>query len=227
MKRRLHAEASQKDNRSLNGLTRLPNADEEKADGYPNASASLWPVGVNARESYESGADGIDGRVLRKMKRIKLDSESPPAEPSDSLNNPMSRLDVTRSALYETPHYVPDQSIYEQHLRAARADQIRMLGPIRISTKSTDSNEALPNATSTDTSNVMYNMYSQDSDAAVYHGMNHLLHQMHATRKSSAVGSQPGDASLATTATTAGSKWTSTHTLHGQYCMASDTKDYS
>ncbi|KAF9983164.1 hypothetical protein BGZ75_005393 [Mortierella antarctica] len=75
MKRRLHAETYQKDNTALNDVSLLPDVDEQTAQGYQDASAGVWPNGVSAQESYESGADGIEGRVLRKMKRIKLDSE--------------------------------------------------------------------------------------------------------------------------------------------------------
>ncbi|KAF9570729.1 hypothetical protein EC968_001460 [Mortierella alpina] len=179
MKRRLHAETSQKDDAALSDLSLPADFDEQTAEGYEEATTAIWPNGVSAQESYEGG---IEGRVLRKMKRIKLDSESPPAEPFDNLIISPSQLDATRGAIYETPRHVHEGSIHEQHLLAARADQLRMLGPIRISTKSCNSKEAAPSSTSTDIPTAIYNVHPQDSDAAVYYGMNNLLHQMHATR---------------------------------------------
>ncbi len=75
MKRPLHADPSHKDSRTSNDLPQQPNLDEQTVQEYQDASTGAWSVSVNAHESYEGGADGIDGRVLRKMKRIKLDSE--------------------------------------------------------------------------------------------------------------------------------------------------------
>lgn len=75
MKRRLHAETFHKDSRTLNDSTQPTDLEEQTAQGYQETPAGVWLDGVNTPESYESGADGIEGRVLRKMKRIKLDSE--------------------------------------------------------------------------------------------------------------------------------------------------------
>ncbi|CAO3573520.1 unnamed protein product [Mortierella alpina] len=143
MKRRLHAETFQKDDAALKNLSLLPDVNEPSAQVYQDASADVWPNSVNIQEAYEGGADSIEGRVLRKMKRIKLDSESPPAEAYDSLSISTNQLDATSIALYGTPYNVPERSLHEQHPHATRADQPRMLGPIRISTKSSESRDAI------------------------------------------------------------------------------------
>lgn len=98
------------------------------------------------------------------------------------MNTPLGQLDTTRSGLYEAPGYITEQSIQEEHLYAPRADQFRMLRPIRISTKSSEAKEAVKPSSSTAVPTAMYNAYPQESDAAMYYGMNSLLHRMHATR---------------------------------------------
>ncbi|KAI9238425.1 MAG: hypothetical protein BYD32DRAFT_460733 [Podila humilis] len=105
----------------------------------------------------EYGGLGIDGRVLKKMRGIKLDSESPP---------------------YHSPEDSPEESLEESFARGQELatepsmSTFRGFGTMKISTKSASS-IVTPNGTQ---------HHPTSEIPQVYSGMNHLLHQVHSSR---------------------------------------------
>ncbi|ORZ14267.1 hypothetical protein BCR41DRAFT_396763 [Lobosporangium transversale] len=82
--------------------------------GY-NRQQQIQPDGQEEYiEPIEPGADNIEGRVLKKMRGIKLDSESPPLDNVDTPNQQISGK-------------------YQQQSDVSR--MIKVFGPIKISTR--------------------------------------------------------------------------------------------
>ncbi|KAI1307873.1 hypothetical protein EDD11_004375 [Mortierella claussenii] len=128
-------------------------------------------------ESSESGVDNIEGRVLKKMRRIKLNSDSPPADNLDGMPEQHDDRIVNQESL----HTEQPQS------RFLLAEQFRVFGPIKISTKSprTSGYNAVPASKLSEVGQLPSEVPSivpVSRGPALYSGMNNLLHEMHAAR---------------------------------------------
>ncbi|KAF9174004.1 hypothetical protein BGX21_007235 [Mortierella sp. AD011] len=138
----------------------------------------------SSEEPSEHWTDNIEGRVLKKMRRIKLKSESPPPEGPNStlanLNNPnTSSQPIVQSQRHNPFH--PDQITRNQ---PQHADLHKPFGPIRISTRSPAASESSETVTDSESQESLRSkqILADRSEPAIYSGMNNILFQMHVTR---------------------------------------------
>ncbi|KAK3843538.1 MAG: hypothetical protein J3R72DRAFT_440253 [Linnemannia gamsii] len=150
----------------------------------------------------------IEGRVLKKMRRIKLTSESPPADQPD-LFAPQPDPHALSNAIWNTNHDGPSSTaaltLGSMPTQATPSDMPRPFAPIKISTRATSSRQepaissplAPSSASSTtlacnnnqqkeqakvDSTNQLRAACDGVAQLAVYSGMNSLLHRIHASR---------------------------------------------
>ncbi|KAG0307801.1 hypothetical protein BGZ98_009732 [Dissophora globulifera] len=133
---------------------------------------ALQPGEQSPDELSEPGLDPIEGRVLKRMKRIKLDSDSPPIDAYVPYAPPIFKIDdMTRILHHDDQPQQRDTSQDQQY----SSETIRKFGPIKISTRSGETAESTDSFQSVKT--------AQDrQDTALYSGMNTILYQVHAAR---------------------------------------------
>ncbi|KAG0041265.1 hypothetical protein BGZ83_002076 [Gryganskiella cystojenkinii] len=159
---------------------------QQQQQGY------TYPPDTGSPEERDSGPDSIEGRVLKRMRRIKLDSMSPPAEvssPQEDLFRNLSPtiLDLDHSDLSGAG----STTLYHQQQQHPVTEGKALFSPVKISTRSSFSSQGdsihpsqpqpqlhVHSQTEQDTSG------SQQGpvENAAYSGMNILLHQIHASR---------------------------------------------
>ncbi|KAF8934076.1 hypothetical protein BGZ47_010521 [Haplosporangium gracile] len=152
------------------------------------------------------GVDMIEGRVLKKMKRIKLTSESPPSGLSDMFT-PQLDTHALGNAIWSSARNGLSTSTTSPHQQLSTqllsSDSLRPFAPIKISTRSSSRQEPVASflATSSSTSasssthlafrngeeerakaDAILPRADDGTDATIYAGMNTLLHLVHASR---------------------------------------------
>ncbi|KAF9126746.1 hypothetical protein BGW39_006371 [Mortierella sp. 14UC] len=163
--------------------------------------------GAGADDGFDHlGIDMIEGRVLKKMRHIKLTSESPPADQPDMFA-PQMDPHTLNSAIWNANRDGPSTSATStpQDLSnlAIPSDLPRPFAPIKISTRSSSSRQESVVSSSSSSSSLSTNPTFRGrqeeqakaddttqfraagdgtADMAVYVGMNSLLHQIHASR---------------------------------------------
>ncbi|KAF8941310.1 hypothetical protein BGZ58_000051 [Dissophora ornata] len=169
----------------VNHLT-LHTSQQREQQQHLSQTHYVQPEERSSEESSELGLDPIDGRVLKKMRRIKLNSDSPPLDSPDSTRNDFDtgvapKLQGSQDGITQQSHDVQNQ--------LHRFEPSRAFGRIKISTRSNLPEPAGPTGpaakgNSDQLAGALQNETSaaDSPDVAFYFGMNNILHQMHAMR---------------------------------------------
>ncbi|KAF9183706.1 hypothetical protein BGZ51_000770 [Haplosporangium sp. Z 767] len=138
----------------------------------------------NPGDATETGMDGIEGRVIKKMRRIKLDSESPPSDTLSSFSSEQDGFDTNTQPWQHSQRNSLPQTVEEPSTQHARIEPFKGFRPIKISTKRAPAQSVSPESTSTAGPEIggSYVQPQEQVKHATYSGMNHLLHQVHAAR---------------------------------------------
>ncbi|KAK3825832.1 MAG: hypothetical protein J3Q66DRAFT_328688, partial [Benniella sp.] len=148
-----------------------------------NEYASAPPVVNDVFTSQPPTEDqSIEGRVLKRMRRIKLNSDSPP------LNSPVETLHASENDLVRINQHGSIQQAQDSHNYFPFGHSSRPLGPIKISTRSLvpQGSEASANQSAHESRSavMIHENVPPDSDSTPteYSGMNSILHRIHVAR---------------------------------------------
>ncbi|KAG0212963.1 hypothetical protein BGX33_003235 [Mortierella sp. NVP41] len=176
---------------SLNGIRAGQQGQQQGSEQDPSEGAGV----DDGFDHFD--VDMIEGRVLKKMRHIKLTSDSPPSDVPDMFvlqHQDAQSLDNNCWTVGQAGQ-ATSTSTSEHTSRPASMDVFRSFAPIKISTRSSSRQNSTAYSLS---SNLPFRDRQEDqattdstqsrpsdgsnANAAIYSGMNSLLHQVHASR---------------------------------------------